>query len=64
MCWRRIMSIFGHRAHQREQTSSYDELTEKKRVALAKNTNALAELKVAAALDSLAETFKGTGTNA
>jgi hypothetical protein len=57
------MSIFGYRAHQREQTTSYDELTAKKRVALAKNTNALAELKVAAALDSLTETFKGASGN-
>lgn len=57
------MSIFGSGPSHREQTRTYDALSVKKHAALERNNNALAELKVAAALDDLADTFKGSGRN-
>ena len=57
------MSIFGGREAHREQTRTYDDLTLRKHAAIERNTNALAELKVVAALDDLADTFKGSGRN-
>ena len=57
------MALFGHRPTRAEQTQKYEDLTSRKRTAIALNKNALAELKVAAALDNIADAFKGAGRN-
>lgn len=55
--------MLGHRPSRVEQTQRYEDLTARKRAAIALNKNALAELKVAAALDNLADTFRGPDHN-